>query len=316
MHSILAILFLFSSTLDLTINVRLNSISKVIIFGDSLSDTGNAYKLSNYTWPIVPPYYQGRFCNGPNWVDRLTTINKSNYAYGGATTDSNFVQGLTKLNTLAVPGVRQQIAMYLNDSSNSTIDFTRTLYIIWAGGNDLVYNSSLTISSIVNSLMNGIRDLLAVGAKNFLIFNQPPVQAFPYFSRLNRTAVFTALTIQANTYINTSITAIQNNNTNTSIQIFDVNALITTILANQSIPFSNTVAKCWDSSNLTSVTILCNDPSTYVFIDNFHFTSTVHQLIANALSPFLPYNGCTGKNGSLSILLIFQLILTFSDMTI
>ncbi len=35
------------------------------------SDPDNNYKLPNHTWPIVPPYYRGRFCNDRNWVDRL-----------------------------------------------------------------------------------------------------------------------------------------------------------------------------------------------------------------------------------------------------
>jgi hypothetical protein len=75
------------------------------------SDPDNNYKLPNHTWPIVPPYYRGRFCNDRNWVDRLE-IWKSilNYAYGSATNDNNFIQGYTKLNTIPVEGVRQQIS--------------------------------------------------------------------------------------------------------------------------------------------------------------------------------------------------------------
>jgi hypothetical protein len=64
--------------------------------------------------------------------------------------------------------------------STPTIEFTRTIYIVWAGGNDLVFNSSASITGIVNSFMNGIEDLLAGGTKNIFVFNQPPVQAFPY----------------------------------------------------------------------------------------------------------------------------------------
>ncbi|CAF1360179.1 unnamed protein product [Adineta steineri] len=312
MRILFTILFLFSSTLILSINGGLNLINKIIIFGDSLTDNGNVYKLSNYTWPIVPPYYQGRFCNGPNWFDRLSITDKSNYAYGSATTDNNFVQGLTKLNTLPVPGIRQQIAMYFNDTSNSSIDYTHTLYIMWAAGNDLIFNSSVTIPSIMNSLMNSVRDLLAVGAKNILIFNQPPIQSFPYFSVLNQTATFSMLTIQANTNLQTSIDAIQKNYTNSTIQIFDVNTLITKVIANQSIPFTNTAGYCWDTLNLTTVAILCDNPSKYVFIDDFHFSNTTHQLIADSINSLLSYNGCLKKEESLNILLVSQIILIFS----
>jgi outer membrane lipase/esterase len=51
------------------INFGQNHFCQLVIFGDSLSDIGNVYILTNYTYPISPPYYQGRFCDGPNWID-------------------------------------------------------------------------------------------------------------------------------------------------------------------------------------------------------------------------------------------------------
>jgi phospholipase/lecithinase/hemolysin len=40
-------------------------------FGDSLSDGGNVFAASLGTIP-APPYFEGRFSNGPNWVDDLS----------------------------------------------------------------------------------------------------------------------------------------------------------------------------------------------------------------------------------------------------
>ncbi len=46
--------------------------SRIVMFGDSLSDTGKMYgKMRGYL-PSSPPYYQGRFSNGPVWLERLT----------------------------------------------------------------------------------------------------------------------------------------------------------------------------------------------------------------------------------------------------
>jgi hypothetical protein len=42
-------------------------------------------------------------------VDNLNVLIKVDNAYGSATTDNNFVQGLVKLNTVPVSGVRQQV---------------------------------------------------------------------------------------------------------------------------------------------------------------------------------------------------------------
>ena len=290
MYLILSLFFLSSSTFAFRINYGQNRFSKMIVFGDSYSDTGNVYRLTNGTWPIVPPYYQGRFSNGPNWVDRLSFIDKADYAYGSATTDSNFVQGLTKLNTLPVPGVRQQIQIYLNNTDKTSINFARTLYILWAGGNDFIFNNTVPIPSIVNSLMNGVRDLLAVGAQNILVFNQIPFQALPYTKQFNQAALFTGITALANNGILTSLQAIQKNNTNASINMFDLNALMVKVLSNtSSLTFANTVDQCWDNYNLTAVSIFCQDPSQYVFADSIHITTGIHQLIADGISPFLSY---------------------------
>ncbi|CAF4845288.1 unnamed protein product, partial [Rotaria sp. Silwood1] len=104
----------------------------IVGFGDSTTDTGNVYNLTGFKWPVVPPYYNGRFSNGKLWIEKLGISNLINNAYGGATTDNNLVQGFTALN-LAVPGVRQQITKYINTTNLTQVNFHRIIYIIWAG---------------------------------------------------------------------------------------------------------------------------------------------------------------------------------------
>ena len=44
----------------------------MIVFGDSLSDSaGNLFALSNDVEPPSPPYDNGRFSDGPLWVETL-----------------------------------------------------------------------------------------------------------------------------------------------------------------------------------------------------------------------------------------------------
>ena len=45
--------------------------SRLVVFGDSLSDNGNLYLISGGTQPPSPPYYQGRFSSGQVWTERL-----------------------------------------------------------------------------------------------------------------------------------------------------------------------------------------------------------------------------------------------------
>jgi phospholipase/lecithinase/hemolysin len=216
----------------------------VVTFGDSYTDTGNVYRVSRGAWPRSPPYYRGRYCNGPNWVDQLKVFGVKNYAYGGATTDNNVVQGYAAFNTIPVPGVRQQIGIYLNQTRLNSINFANTLYILWAGGNDLVDNPTLSPPAIIASLLNSVKDLLAVGAKHILVFNALPIQSIPVTQTLASQAALTYLTSLFNTALTADLAIIQQNNTQASLNIFDINSLIWKVVASTSGYFTNTTTNC------------------------------------------------------------------------
>jgi outer membrane lipase/esterase len=261
--------------------------NNVVVFGDSYSDTGNAYKLSGGTWPLSPPYYHGRYCNGPNWVDQLKLFGVKSYAYGGATTDNNFVQGYAKFNTIPVPGVRQQIQIYLNEFRFGKIKFAETIYILWAGGNDFADKPTLSPAAIVASLMNSVNDLLAAGAQHILVFNAAPAQSIPATQGLAPAATLSYLTSLSNTALKADLATIQQNNPQASLNIFDINSLVSKVVASNSSYFINTTTNCWNSFNATTIIRLCNNPEKYVFLDIQHFTTRVDQLIADAVRQFL-----------------------------
>jgi phospholipase/lecithinase/hemolysin len=100
---------------------------RLVVFGDSLSDNGNTFAVSG-----VPgfPYFEGRYSNGPNWVDYFpgiaeqfrvdispatawlqdptnSDIDTTDFAVGGSTSGN--------LNTIngKLPGFRDQIGAYL-----------------------------------------------------------------------------------------------------------------------------------------------------------------------------------------------------------
>ena len=74
--------------------------SDLIIFGDSLSDTGNVFIVTGGALPSqsAGPYAGGRFSNGPLWVETLANglglptsaspflVGGNNYAFAGAKT--------------------------------------------------------------------------------------------------------------------------------------------------------------------------------------------------------------------------------------
>jgi phospholipase/lecithinase/hemolysin len=276
----------------------------IVCFGDSASDTGNVYNLTGSKWPIDPPYYHGRFSNGPVWIEKFGTSGLINYAYGSATTDNILVTGVTASNTI-VPGVRQQIAMYKNATNINKINFIRTLYVIWIGVNDYFFNMYLVPSVVVNSLMNGINDLIQIGGKNFLIINQPPFQAYPISSIINMNSYLTTLTFLHNGNLSKSIQSLQSNFSNISLHFYDVYSVIVNILNNASVYGFNSTTNCWNTLN-SPINISCTTPDTYIFIDEYHFTTRIHQLIAdNALEVFINSNETMKSSQSIVFLFSF-----------
>ena len=160
----------------------------VVVFGDSLSDNGNSFVLHEG----VPsaPYYDGRFSDGPVWVEYLVEtlgINGLffNYAHGGARTDeTNNQEELT--------GFLTQVQTYVNlleASQNFPTAFSMpedTLFIIWIGGNDFlgdITDPLAAITQAVGNIQTGMTELIQAGAANFLVVNLPDLGKAPRFNK-------------------------------------------------------------------------------------------------------------------------------------
>lgn len=284
-RSLLSIIYFVWPTVDAH-KLRFTS---VVAFGDDNTDTGNVFALTDHQWPPVPPYNQGRFTDGRLWIENLGIANIQNYAYIGATTDNdNLVTGFTPPNQTSVPDVRQQIRNYLTQTDIGMVDLSRTLYVIWAGTNDYLGNASVTADLVVSSLVNAVYDLLVVGVTHLVLVNQPPLYAYPGFAYahpdLNLTLKSQILT--QNQLLQTNLSILDLLNNRASIRVFDVYSLIDNILVGNATSKLNAVDPCW----IIGGDILlsnCSNPKQYVFIDELHLTSTIHQMIANGFRQFL-----------------------------
>jgi phospholipase/lecithinase/hemolysin len=165
------------------------AIDKIVMFGDSLSDTGNIYSLTQKAKKVIPlvplipktpPYFEGRFSNGPVWIEnvaKLMQVKMDNYAYGGSWAESAFDS------LLIVPfGLDMQVSMHL---VSAVTDFhkDRHLYVIWTGGNDYIQGRSdadYATSNTVASIRDQMEWLLFYGAKNIVLVNLPDMGGVPY----------------------------------------------------------------------------------------------------------------------------------------
>jgi outer membrane lipase/esterase len=171
----------------------------LIIFGDSLGDSGNnAFVFDRIVAPSLPPgtlrtqtpipsqafiptfpYTSNRYSNGPVWVEQLadllgmsalaSNLGGTNFAFAGARTGplgSSFPFSLL-----------DQVAGFLAPpGNNAPVD---ALYIIMGGGNDLrdILENGADPNVVIPTYVSNIRQILtrlhSEGAENFLLVNVP-----------------------------------------------------------------------------------------------------------------------------------------------
>jgi phospholipase/lecithinase/hemolysin len=156
--------------------------SDLVVFGDSLSDVGNVQQ-SIFTNIPGPYYWNGRFSNGPVYAESLatglglptlvrSTASGGDYAYGGAKTS-----GTSFPTSIVVQDIDDQVGLFLSARTANA----STLYVVFAGANDLI-DGQTNMSVPVNSLANSIGRLVTAGARQFLVFNLPPLGYTPRYN--------------------------------------------------------------------------------------------------------------------------------------
>jgi phospholipase/lecithinase/hemolysin len=262
---------------------------EIYVFGDSFSDTGNAFHATQEALPPTPPYFDGRFSNGSVWVEYLAqdlglTFNPhTDFAVGGATT------GFDNISNPVLPGLQQQITSFT--TANSSAD-SNALYIVWAGANDDfnyflggVPNPNQTVANISGA----VKSLAAVGAKDIMVVNLPDLGKFPVASFNSQIpSIFTNLTSAYDLSLNTTINSLsQQLGSNINIIPFDINSLFNQLITEpQEFGLTNVTNYCiQDLSvvplNLPMQPVTCN-PNEFLFWDPVHPTTTTHQLIAKS----------------------------------
>lgn len=263
------------------------SFSQIYVFGDSLSDTGNTFQATRRIVPPSPPYSQGRFSNGPLWVEYLATglgltpNRQTNFAYGGATTGSDSVVILGNL--LDLPGLNQQINSFT--TANPSAD-QNGLYIVWAGANDYLYGGVTNPSVPVTNLANAVTSLATVGAKNIMVVNLPDLGMLPGTRGNSQTSTrYSDLTAFHNSSLSATLKDLSSQR-GINIIPFDVNSLFNQVIATPTeFGFTNVTNSCFNLRPLSR----CTNPNEYLFWDNFHPTTRTHNLIAeSALSVLQP----------------------------
>ncbi|KAI8806846.1 hypothetical protein BJ742DRAFT_773623 [Cladochytrium replicatum] len=275
-------------------------VDKIVSFGDSLTDTGVVADLTRRKGgPQIPSdaYFNGRFSNGPVWLEHLVNdknLDYDNYAAGGATTSDAVLQGwvggkfgepLRRDGTVQkVPGVDTQIKTYLLNKP----DWFKwnVLYTIFVGANDFFDNG------ILNRGNNGSYYAMAQYGEwmNLVAFGAAQIMPIVLPKELDQPGEpFYAL------YSSTIDSLIAQFKANfPCVKIAKYEVPISVFLGTSYDPNLKDVGfcckDCFNGLPPKGNATVCSDQANYVIWDGLHPTTKVHKLIADGISNFIQNN--------------------------
>jgi phospholipase/lecithinase/hemolysin len=260
----------------------------IYVFGDSYCDVGNIYLATSHTTPPSPPYYQGRFSNGPIWVEHVASAmglpllpslaGGTDYAVGGAevTTAVSTTQG-------TIPSVPEQVLEYLK-ASNYHAD-PHALYILEGGGDDILNATGGSAQELGLKIAAGLAGsellLRQAGAKNFFIPDLLNVGLLPA-AQANAT-----FATQASVATNQSLDGLlqwEEWLEGVMISRADVFSLFESVAGDAThFGFTNITTPCLNAITNT----ICADPDHTLFWDGEHPTEFAHSFFAVLLEAAL-----------------------------
>ena len=269
--------------------------SALYAFGDSLSDVGSVFAISGGKEP-APPYFDGRFSNGPIWLDYLAArlgtgpmipsskLGGKDYAFGGATTG----YAPTLSSPSLVPTLSQQVALF-NAATHGAAP-SSALYAVWVGGEDLlnVLRSSATGAQAIQ-LMRGaaaneatvIAALIRQGARNFLVGLLPDAGKAPSITVFGPTvsAEASALAAAYNIALVAHLSGVIASS-GANVSYLDAFSLVDAAVADPgAFGLSNVTAPCYVGP-FTGGGTVCATPDQYLFWDGTHPTTASHAILA------------------------------------
>lgn len=293
------------------------TISSLYVFGDSLSDNGNAFALSNGIWPPSPPYAQ-QFSNGPVAAERLadrlgitltrSTAGGTNFAVGGATTGFQNFNFEVQSRDFTLPpavdntGMLAQVSGFMG--SGPSFGPSSSLFMLWAAPNDFFLalaqgtNPIAAAGAAITNIATAIGGLASIGATQFLVPNMPNLAETPFGLSLtdaDRLAL-DALSLGFNNGLAQAMAqlraTIQPSVPEFNLMEFDTAAFLREVISTPSdFGFTNVSEPCFDPAapgNLTNVMAGCQG---FLFFDTVHPTTAAHLLVGDRFFATVPEPG-------------------------
>lgn len=293
----------------LALPAQAGNYSRLVVFGDSLSDPGNAYVLtgsqSHKPYDSIPsaPYSVGghHFSNGSTWIEGLGASMGAGNSVGPAfqtPTFTNYAVGGARARPYGAMDLTTQVGYYLMTKGGADPD---ALYVIFIGGNDIRdaivpyiyvpgYDGSLTdgiFDPAAQAIVDNIGLLRYFGARNFLVVNGPNLGVVPAIAGYGPMAQF----------IGMSLSGDFNGRLDDALSVFDADPGINLVRFNMfnylngvvSAPaaygFSDAQTPCITPDVIAGA--VCSDAKDHLFWDGIHPTAAGHKQIAKAIGAAL-----------------------------
>lgn len=284
----------------------------VYAFGDSLTDNGNIPKyIGGIDYP-APPYYKNHFSNGPVFVEYLPSLigagfaPHNDYGVGGAFAgDGNLDSGLFA----DLPGTAQEIAAAAAAGLRFAPDDT---VILWAGSNNYfgvlgaltpgttIGNPALQahITQISGAISSDAATLIGLGARRLVVLNIPDLGSTPGEAAVSTLA--TQISQANNRELQPDLLALHGQ-TGANIYLINAQLGIEQILADPSAyGIKNTTQEC-------ILVLACVNggravQDTYLFWDEVHPTTGIHDFLAEVIANQLTAGQTVGGQAQLMIL--------------
>jgi phospholipase/lecithinase/hemolysin len=289
--------------------------NRIVVFGTSLSDPGNAFALTGGTNVapdylvnpfLVPsaPYARGgqHFSNGATWIEQYGRSvglagsvrpaylgldpNATNYAVGAARARDDGLNVNLSMQVDAFMqhsgGVAPPGALYVIDKGGTDI---RDALVAYASGG----NGASILEAAVLAIANSIGTLHGAGARQFLIWRAPNVALTPAIRALNTVSPGAAqlgagLTQAFNAALDGAVSQLAGL-PGIDIVRLDADQLLHTLVTNGAAFGLTHVTTACITPNIPP--FACRDADEFLFWDGIHPTSAVHAIIANEAAAVL-----------------------------